>query len=196
MNNIENVNTGIFSYEGKNHNFDYFTDIDTIKKINFVNVVGEAVVTDKHYQSVIFDLIFDFQVISSFSNALDVFSEIMNKEDNKQFDIYEIIEIVEKTDIANIIKANVREGLISELYEAVSKDIEYKTGIHKNVFSEAIVNFIKTLENKIKSIDLESLTDLAKAISNSPGELTADAIVKAYGESQLAKTVRENINKK
>ena len=54
------------------------------------------------------------------------------------------------TNIVDIVKANVREGLIDELSQAIDDNVEYRTGVHHNPVTESISHLVKTVENKVK----------------------------------------------
>ena len=196
MSNVENVKTGMFTYKDRDYNFNFYTDIDTIKKMNFVSSVVNTVVTEDHYQSVLRNVVFDFRIIETFSYVLDDIADTLGKED-KEFSLYEIVDIVENTKIVEIIKANAAEGLIDELNKAVDKDIEYKTGIHRNPLAEGVANILSALESKIKDIDLDALMGFAEAFKGiSSEDLTPDKMFDAYANSNAFKQLRDEADKR
>lgn len=195
MNNIDNVRTGVFEYQGKNYNFNFFTDIDISKKVSFVNGVTNTIVTEEHYQPLLRGMIFGFQLINVFSDALSNFQD--ESGEDKKFSYVEIEDIVNNTKIVDIIIENAKEGLIDELNEAISKDIEYKTGIHTNPIGEAVASLVKTLEDRVKEIDVESLMSFAKVFKDLPTEnMTPEGIVDAYGKSDVFKQLKAEADEK
>lgn len=198
MSNIQNVKNGVYTYKDESYNFNFYTDIDVSKKISFVSAVTDIVVTENHYQSVVRDLIFDFQIIAKFSNALDELFDVFGKLDDgdKTFSLSEIDDIINNTEIVEIIKANAVEGLIDELNEAVDRDIEYKTGIHRNPLAEGVASLLGTLESKIKDINLDSLMGFAEVFNNISGDLTPEGIIDAYGKSDVFKQIREEADER
>lgn len=187
MSNIDNVKTGVFEYEGENYTFNYYTDLDISKKVSFVNGVVDTLVTENHYQSILRSIIFGFQLVNVFSDALSLIGE-----EEKTFSLVEIEDIVMNTKIVDIILANVKEGLIDELNEAVNRDIEYKTGIHKNVFGEAVASLLGTLEQRVKDIDIDSLMGFANVVKNIPAEdMTPEKLWDAYADSKAFKKVQD-----
>lgn len=187
MSNIDNVKTGVFEYEGENYTFNYYTDLDISKKVSFVNGVVDTLVTENHYQSILRSIIFGFRLIDVFSDALSLINE-----EEKSFSLVEIEDIVMNTKIVDIILANVKEGLIDELNEAVDRDIEYKTGIHKNVFGEAVASLLGALEQRVKDVDIDSLMGFANVVKNiSAEDMTPEKLWDAYADSKAFKKVQD-----
>ena len=199
MNEVNTVKTGAFEYQGENYNYNFFTDIGVQKKVAFVNGVVNTVVSEDHYHSVLRGIIFGFQLINVFSDALDNLSE-----EDKTFSLAEIEDIVMNTTIVDTIMANARAGLMDELQEAVDRDIEYKTGIHRNPLGEAVASLFGTLEQRVKDIDLDGLMGFAEAFKGiSDGDMTPEKLWDAYANSKAFEKVRaesvektENVNEK
>lgn len=192
MNGI--VKTGVYTYNDKEYNFNFYTDINALTKTTFVNSIVDVLVTEKHYHSVIKDVIFKYQLINVFTDVLaeDEIRDSLFVAEGADFDLNKIEEFVNNTTIVDIILANVREGLIEELVDAVDKDIEYKTGVHKNFIGKAIANFLGILENKIEGIDLNSLMVFADTFKNIPvDEISSEKLIDAYGKSDIFKKIRE-----
>lgn len=190
MNNIEKTKAGLYTYKEKDYNFNFYTDIDLITKAKFVANVTDLVVSDKNYQSVLRDVIFDFQLISMLTDV-DL-SEI----NESGYMLGKIVDLVTNSNIVDIVKANAVEGLIDELNESVDNNIEYKTGIHRNPLNEGLTSLLKTIESKISQINLDELVGLAQSISGVSGEITADKIIEAYGNSNVFKKTREDADKR
>ncbi len=163
--------------------------------MSFVNGVTNTIVTEKHYQPLLRGLIFGFQLIDIFSDALSNFKD--ESGDEKKFSFVEIEDIITNTEIVDIILSNAKEGLIDELNEAIDKDIEYKTGIHINPFGEAVAKLLGTLEQRIKDVDLKALMGFAEIFKNIPAEeVTYEKMFDAYAKSEAFKKIQENADER
>ena len=164
---------------GENYNFNFSTDLSYSDKLKFVNSVVNILVDDANYNHVIRDLIFNFYII-------DIFSDIDTSEYiNSSFFVDDVEELLEETNIIEIIVANMKDGLIEELNEAIDLNVEYRTGIRRNPINKAIANIISTIENKLEEIDLSSAMDMVKMFSGMTEELTPENIVNAYMNSDV-----------
>ena len=175
---IRNTRTGVYTYNGEEVSFNFYTSISAYDKVRFVNTVVNTLVDD-NYISVIRNLIFDFEII-------DVFTDI---DTSNIKDINAIEQFLEETNIVEIVKANIDSNVIEELNKAVDDNIEYRTGIHKNPISESLSNLLNTLEEKVSGIDTEKMMEMAQIFSNVSGELTADKMLEAYSKSDLFKNL-------
>lgn len=178
---MKNMMTGAYIKGEETYEFTFATDLSTVKKMRFVNSVVDVLVTDKNYNSIIRDLVFDFFVIRIFTEV-DVY-EIM-KSDNF---IGKAEQFLEETNIVDIVVANMKDGLYEELNKAIDLNIEYLTGIHTNPLSEALTSLVNTLEKKAKEIDLDKAMEMANVFSSMTGEITPESIVNAYLKSDIYK---------
>lgn len=177
---IKEAKTGVYirTVDGKEteYSFNYFTDLTASKKIAFVNNVVNTIVADS-YNSVIIDLIFDFEIISIFTDV-DV-SEI--DESPNQIDAIE--DLLAETNIVDIVVNNVKEGLIDELRHSINSNIRYKTGLNVSTVEEALAKLINTFESIIKGIDANELMEVAKKINENTGALTPERLLEAYANT-------------
>jgi hypothetical protein len=174
------VKTGTYTDNGVEKIFSFYTTLRAVDKINFINFVTNVVVGDNYY-STIHDMIFDFEIIDIMTD-IDV-SDIKNSDDV----VSAIEDFLERTNIVEIVKANAKDGLIEELNKGVNDNIEYHTGIHKNSIEESLSHLLNVLEDKISSIDTESMINMAQAISGVSEELTVDKFIEAYAKSDMFK---------
>lgn len=170
---MKDVMTGVYTYNGEDFTFEYKTDLSVEEKDIFVLNVCDIII-DEDYHSLLRNLAFDLQLIDVFSNV-DL-GEMKKAENN----ISLIEAFIKETNIANIIKVNLKEGLLEELDEAIDVNVEYRTGIHKNVLGEALASFIKTLESNIEGVDAKTMMEAADALSGLGGELNMDNLVQSY----------------
>jgi hypothetical protein len=143
-------------------------------KLEYVNSVVETLVDEFNYNSVIKDLISDFYIVSIFTDVdvVDIVTSETFLDDAEEF--------LEDTNIVDIVKANMKDGLLEELNKAISLSISYRTGIHINPLSEAIVSLISVIEKKIGEIDLGDAMNMVQKFAGMTGELTPESLVSAY----------------
>ena len=60
--------TGTYMYNGEAQNINFYTNLSSADKLRFVNSVVDLLVSDKNYNFIIRDLIFDFFIIDIFSD--------------------------------------------------------------------------------------------------------------------------------
>lgn len=169
---------GIYTYNGESFEFAYKTDLTIKEKDAFVINICNTIIDDD-YHLLLKDLIFNFQIINIFTD-IDL-SEIKNTDDT----ITWVENFVNNTNIIDIVKPNLKDGLLDELKNAIDTNIEYRTGIHKNVLNEALSSLIKTLESKIEGVDTKAMMDMANALSGLNGELTTDNLIQSYINSGI-----------
>ena len=176
----KNVKMGVYTHNGEEINFNFYTSLRANDKLTFVNSVIDIIV-DKKYNSIIRDLIFDYMIIEVFTDI-----DTTNiKKANNSIDMIE--DLLEETNIVEIVRANVKTGLIEELDKAVNDNIVYLTGINKNPIVEVLGNLLNTIENKLANIDTEAIAKAAQMITTMTGELTATNILEEYAKSDIFK---------
>lgn len=185
-----NTMNGVYTYNGEEHPFNFYTFLNAYNKMLFVNSVTDLLVSDS-YNSVIRDLAFDYNIISVFTDV-DV-SKVANINNTTQETLNLMEELVYETNIVEIVKNNVIVGLIDELSDAVDDNIRYRTGIHKNPIEESLSHLLNTLESKVAGIDTDNMMKMAQVISNMSGELTADKMLEAYSKSDIFKEKYKNL---
>ena len=109
------------------------------------------------------------------------------------FFIKDVEQFLDETNIVDIIKANMKVGLLEELNKAIDLNIQYITGIHPNPLNEALASLVNTLEKKVKEVDLDSAMKMAQKFAGMVGELTPESVVNAYIDSDMHKKNLEEI---
>ena len=175
---MNETKTGVYFYGDETLNFDFATSLTMSDKVAFVNAVTDTVVGN-NYNSLIRDMMFDHMIIQLFTNIGNFYFK--DADDT----ITAIEQFLYETNIVDIVKANMYDGILDELNKAVDKAIEYRTGIHINPLSEAIASLVSTLEKKINEVDLTSMMDMAQKFAGMTDELTPDSIVNAYINSDF-----------
>ncbi len=184
---MKNVMMGTYIKGGETYKFNFGTDLSITDKQRFVNAVVGLVVDEKHYNSVIRDLIFDYFMVA-FLTDIDT-SEL--RESASFVDSVE--KFLEETNIAEIVKENAEIGLLDELNNAVNKSIEYLTGIHPNPLNEALASLVNTLEKKVNGIDMDGMMGMAQKFAGMTGEFALESIVNAYINSDMHKKNADEI---
>lgn len=184
---MKEMKTGTYIKGEETFNFDFYTDLTTVDKMMFVNSVTDILIDDENYNFIIRDLIFDYFIVDIFTDV-DTY-ELENSDDF----ISDAEQFLEETNIAYIVKSNIREGLIDELNRAVDLNLEYRTGIHINSVSEALTSLVNTLERKVKEFDFDGMTEIATKLSGMTDELTMDNLIKAYTSTDMFKNNMKEI---
>lgn len=191
--NMKNIKTGTYFYNDKSYNFEFATDLSAYKKMLFVRYVVNSIVNEDNYDSIVKDMIFDFGLVSVMT---DIDTSFINKKDDEGDSINPIISIeqfLEETSVIDIIKANMKVGLLEELNDAVNKSIAYRTGIHPNPLNDALASLVSTLEKKVNEYDMGSMMEMARKFVGMIGELTPESVVNAYINSDMHKQNLEEI---
>lgn len=175
------MKVGVYTYNEKSHNFNFYTGLSAYEKLKFVHSVTDILVDDTAYNSVIRSLVFDFYIV-------DIMTDIDTKEfKESSFFVNDVEQFLEETNIVDVVKANMEIGLLDELNEAVDLNIQYRTGIHPSPIADSLASLLSTLEKKIKEIDLTDMAEMAKKFVGMTGELTPESIVNAYINSDMHK---------
>lgn len=181
--------TGAYIRGEETSNFNFYTNLSTAQKLKIVNSVVSLVVDESNYHSIIRDLIMDFYIV-------DIFTDVDTKEIKESlFFVNDVEQFLEETNIVDIVKANMEDGLLDELNSAIDKSIEYKTGIHPSPLSDALSNLINTLEKKVSEFDMDDMMGMAQKFVGMAGELTPESVVNAYINSDIHKNNVEEIVK-
>lgn len=179
------MKNGVYTKDEKTFEFSFLTNLSASEKMNFVNSVVGYVVTASDYNFVIKDIIFDFEIIHIFTNYN--ISDIKEADDT----LGAIEELLETTNIVEIVKSNMVDGLYEKLVKAVDLDIQYKTGIRNNDILNSVERILDTIEEKVKDIDTKRFDEFAKVFNSVSGELTPDKLLEAFAKSDMYKPVND-----
>lgn len=195
MNMKNEIRTGVFVYNDVSYDFNFKTNLSADEKLTFVRTVVNSVISDSGYDVVVKDLIFDFAIIDVFTNIETSFINAKDKDGNDINPIIIIEHFLEETNVVEIIKTNMSDGLLDELNHAVDLNIQYLTGIHTSPINDAVSKLISVLEKKIDKIDLESMMNMATKFVGMTEDFTVDNIVKSYIDSDVHKNNLDEIAK-
>lgn len=184
---MEEMKIGVFDYNGESYEFNFYTSLSAYDKLLFVKTVVGSLVNDDGYNSVIKDLIFDFTIVNMFTNVDTSFINMKDDDGNYIGQINVIEHFLEDSNIVDVVKANMKVGLLDELEHAVDLDIQYLTGIHPNKLNDAIASLVSTLEKKVNEIDLDSAMSMAQKFASMTEDFTLENAVNVYMNSDIHK---------
>ena len=186
---VTTTETAMYVDNGNAVEFNYYLDIPMSRKLAFVDSVVDPVVGDDYYYPMIKDIMFDFRMIQFFT---DIDAGVVDSDDV----IDQIVDFLERTNAADIVKVGVNFDVVQELYDSVDKAIEYKTGIHPSPIADGIASLLDTIEQKFAGIDMDAMTGMAKVFGNMQGNITPDKMLEAYAKSDVFKKMHEDVVKK
>lgn len=197
---MKEVRQGTYTYKEDSNVFNFVTDLSVSEKLTFVNSIVDIVVDEDNYNSIIKDLMFDYMIISIFTDVDMSFIKTIDNNGNRTFNIDLLEEFLLETNIVDIVKANAFPALFYELDRAIDLNIEYKTGIGKNTLNEALTSLTNTIEKKVNdfdmsSIDLNKMSEMIQLFTNMSNEFTPENVVKAYTQSDIFKKNMADIEK-
>lgn len=176
---------GVFTYKNDSYNFEFKTSLSTQDKLVFVKTVVDTIVNSDSFDIIIRDTIFDFAIIEVFTNVDTSFIHMKDEDGNDISPIILIEHFLEESNVVDVVKANIEDGLIDELNRAIDLNIQYLTGISLNPLSDALTKLLSTLNKKVDSIDLNSVMSMAKKFSDMTEDFTIDNVVNAYMNSDI-----------
>lgn len=192
------IMNNVYTRNGNEIKFNYYTDLPMSKKIAFVSSVADTVVGDDYYYPMLKDMVFDFHLINFFS---DVDTGIdYNEDDAGEDDSGEIVDAIEQflseTNVADVLKLSINFDVLTELVDSVNKAIEYKTGIHPSPIADGIASLLNTVEKKFAGIDVDSMTGMANVFSKLRGDITPEKMLEAYAKSDIFKKQHDEVVEK
>lgn len=190
---MKNVMMGTYTNGEKLISFNFGTDLSAFDKLVFVNSVVETLVDDSRYDSIVRDLIFDFNIVRAFTDIDISFINVMDDDGKKLNPIIPIEQFLDKTNVVDVVKTNMEVGLLDELNHAVNQSIEYRTGIHNNPLGEALASLVNTLEKKVSEFDMDTMMSMAQKFAGMTENLTPETVVNTYINSDLHKKNLEEI---
>ena len=185
--NMLNKN-GVFTYKDDSYDFNFKTSLSAMEKLSFVRNVVDTIVDDKSYDVVIRDLVFDFNIIAFFTNIDTSFIEMKDEDGNDINHIILIEHFLNESNVVDIVKANMEDGVIEELTNAIDLNVQYLTGICLNSVNNSLAKLLSTLEKKFNGVDLDSMMPMVQKFASMTDDFTVDNIVSAYMNSDIHKS--------
>lgn len=188
MNMLNTLNkNGVFTYKDDSYDFNFKTSLSAMEKLSFVRNVVDTIVDDKSYDVVIRDLVFDFNIIAFFTNIDTSFIEMKDEDGNDINHILLIEHFLNESNVVDIVKANMEDGVIEELTNAIDLNVQYLTGICLNSVNNSLAKLLSTLEKKFNGVDLDSMMPMVQKFASMTDDFTVDNIVSAYMNSDIHK---------
>lgn len=184
---MKETKLGTYIRNDETFNFNFATNLSAHDKTVFVRTVVDTLVSEYSYDSIIKDMIFDFVIITLFTDIDTSFTKSLDDDGNEISALIPIEQFLEETNVVDIVKVNMEVGLLGELEKAVDKSIEYRTGIHPSPLNDALASLLSTLEKKVNEIDLGSAMSMAQKFAGMTGEFTPESLVNAYMNSDVHK---------
>jgi len=179
---------GVFTYKDDSYDFNFKTSLSAMEKLSFVRNVVDTIVDDKSYDVVIRDLVFDFNIIAFFTNIDTSFIEMKDEDGNDINHILLIEHFLNESNVVDIVKANMEDGVIEELTNAIDLNVQYLTGICLNSVNNSLAKLLSTLEKKFNGVDLDSMMPMVQKFASMTDDFTVDNIVSAYMNSDIHKS--------
>lgn len=192
---MKEMKNGVFTYNDNDYNFDFSTSLSAYEKQIFVKTVIDNLVDEEGYDVVLRDLIFDFIIIEMFTNIDTSFINVKDEDGNDISPIITIEHFLKESNVVDVVKANMEDGLLDELNHSIDLNIQYLTGIQTNPLNDALANLLSTLEKKINETDLNDAMKMAQKFMSMTGEFNLDNLVNAYTNSDVHKENLEEIEK-
>lgn len=184
---MKEMKNGVFTYNDESYNFDFKTSLSAHDKQIFVKSVIDNLISDDLYDVVIKDLIFDFMIVAVFTNIDTSFINMKDDDGDNINPIIIIEHFLEETNVVDIIKENMDDGLLEELNRAVDLNIQYITGIQLNPLNESVASLFSTIKQKVNEVDLDSMMSMVQKFAGMTEDFTIDNIVNAYMNSDVHK---------
>lgn len=184
---MKEMKNGVFAYNDESYNFDFKTSLSAHDKQIFVKSVIDNLISDDLYDVVIKDLIFDFMIVAVFTNIDTSFINMKDDDGDNINPIIIIEHFLEETNVVDIIKENMDDGLLEELNRAVDLNIQYITGIQLNPLNESVASLLSTIKQKVNEVDLDSMMSMVQKFAGMTEDFTIDNIVNAYMNSDVHK---------
>lgn len=170
--------------DGVETEFSYYTNPSMSSKISFVTSVVNIVVGDDFYYPMIRDMVFDFCLVSYFSDIDPYVSADVNGAEDT---IDDVERFLESTNAALVMREGMEPDVIMELEDCVDKEIEYRTGIHPTPLTDAIASLLNMVEKKFSNFNVDNLNSMARVLGNMSGDITPDKMLEAYANSDVFK---------
>lgn len=184
---MKEMKNGVFTYNNEDYNFDFTTSLSAYEKQMFVKTVVNNLVDEEGYDVVLRDLIFDFVIIEMFTNIDTSFINVKDEDGNDVSQIITIEHFLNESNVVDVVKANIEDGLLDELNYAIDLNIQYLTGIQVNPLGESVASLVSTLEKKINEVDLEGMMGMAQKFAGMTEGFNLENLINAYMNSDVHK---------
>ena len=164
----------------KEIDFKYRTELTLQQKVSFVNFVLGVIFDDDYCFSIIKNEVFDIALIY-------MFTDVLQYDEDFTFSLNNIEEMLNTTNVIEILKKEIDNDLIKDLNEVIDINIAYKTGINVNSISTSFSSLLKTIENKVSDFDVDEFSNTLKKFGDITNGMSPDKIMELYTKTDAYK---------
>ena len=164
----------------KEIDFKYRTELTLQQKVSFVNFVLGVIFDDDYCFSIIKNEVFDIALIY-------MFTDVLQYEEDFTFSLNNIEEMLNTTNVIEILKKEIDNDLIKDLNEVIDINIAYKTGVNVNSISTSFSSLLKTIENKVSDFDVDEFSNTLKKFGDITNGMSPDRIIELYTKTDAYK---------
>ena len=164
----------------KEIDFKYRTELTLQQKVSFVNFVLGVIFDDDYCFSIIKNEVFDIALIY-------MFTDVLKYEEDFTFSLNNIEEMLNTTNVIEILKNEIDKDLIKDLNEVIDINIAYKTGVNVNSISTSFSSLLKTIENKVSDFDVDEFSNTLKKFGDITNGMSPDKIMELYTKTDAYK---------
>ena len=164
----------------KEIDFKYRTELTLQQKVSFVNFVLGVIFDDDYCFSIIKNEVFDIALIY-------MFTDVLKYEEDFTFSLNNIEEMLNTTNVIEILKKEIDNDLINDLNEVIDINIAYKTGVNVNSISTSFSSLLKTIENKVSDFDVDEFSNTLKKFGDITNGMSPDKIMELYTKTDAYK---------
>ena len=164
----------------KEIDFKYRTELTLQQKVSFVNFVLGVIFDDDYCFSIIKNEVFDIALIY-------MFTDVLQYDEDFTFSLNNIDEMLNTTNVIDILKKEIDNDLIKDLNEVIDINIAYKTGVNVNSISTSFSSLLKTIENKVSDFDVDEFSNTLKKFGDITNGMSPDKIMELYTKTDAYK---------
>ena len=164
----------------KEIDFKYRTELTLQQKVSFVNFVLGVIFDDDYCFSIIKNEVFDIALIY-------MFTDVLKYDEDFTFSLNNIEEMLNTTNVIEILKKEIDNDLIKGLNEVIDINIAYKTGVNVNSISTSFSSLLKTIENKVSDFDVDEFSNTLKKFGDITNGMSPDKIIELYTKTDAYK---------
>ena len=164
----------------KEIDFKYRTELTLQQKVSFVNFVLGVIFDDDYCFSIIKNEVFDIALIY-------MFTDVFKYDEDFTFSLNNIDEMLNTTNVIEILKKEIDNDLINDLNEVIDINIAYKTGVNVNSISTSFSSLLKTIENKVSDFDVDEFSNTLKKFGDITNGMSPDKIIELYTKTDAYK---------
>ena len=164
----------------KEIDFKYRTELTLQQKVSFANFVLGVIFDDDYCFSIIKNEVFDIALIY-------MFTDVLQYEEDFTFSLNNIEEMLNTTNVIEILKNEIDKDLIKDLNEVIDINIAYKTGVNVNSISTSFSSLLRTIENKVSDFDVDEFSNTLKKFGDITNGMSPDKIMELYTKTDAYK---------